>query len=88
MAGKNLTATQVKTLLAVIKGFKSKAGKSFDARLKLTVRKDGWPLGSSRVRLRPPGNPPLSERPRSRDGTPSDTPAPRILRFSPRSMIH
>ncbi|NMP24422.1 DNA topoisomerase [Sulfobacillus harzensis] len=40
VAGKKLTATQVKTLLsgkttAVIKGFKSKAGKSFDARLKL-----------------------------------------------------
>jgi len=40
VAGKKLTATQVKALLAgkptaVIKGFKSKAGKSFDARLKL-----------------------------------------------------
>ncbi len=40
VAGKRLTATQVKILLAgkttaVLKGFKSKSGKSFDARLKL-----------------------------------------------------
>ena len=40
VAGKKLTETQVKTLLsgqptAVLKGFKSKAGKAFDARLKL-----------------------------------------------------
>lgn len=40
VAGKKLTATQARTLLAgqttaLIKGFKSKAGKAFDARLKL-----------------------------------------------------